>query len=105
MIAGEGVLAEELRDAAAQAGYEVRSPHDPTGGVLPALIVDCDREPAARARAAAMRARATGRAHAPPQGGAHLVLCRPARSARSTRAAARSAFTCSRRSSRRGWSS
>ena len=47
VIAGSGVLAEELRHAAAEAGYEVRSPHDPTGGVLPALIVECDRRPAA----------------------------------------------------------
>src|SRR5947208_4396970 len=34
VIAGEGVLAGELRGAAKRAGYEVRSPHDPTGGVL-----------------------------------------------------------------------
>src|SRR2546423_9018654 len=45
VIAGEGVLAGELRAAAKRAGYEVRSPHDPTGGVLPALIVDCEAAP------------------------------------------------------------
>ena len=32
VIEGGGLVAEELRHAAAQAGYEVRSPHDPTGG-------------------------------------------------------------------------
>src|SRR4029077_11729907 len=45
VIAGSGVLADELRGAAVTAGYEVRSPHDPPGGVLPALIVECDRVP------------------------------------------------------------
>ena len=74
VIAGSGVLAEELRHDAAQAGYEVRSPHDPTGGVLPALIVECDRAPAARARGAGDGPREP-HAHAPTQGGAHLVLC------------------------------
>jgi 3-hydroxybutyryl-CoA dehydrogenase len=44
VIAGGGVLAEELRAAAAAAGYEVRPPHAPTGGVLPALSIQCDRE-------------------------------------------------------------
>jgi 3-hydroxybutyryl-CoA dehydrogenase len=65
------VIAEELRHEAAQAGYEVRSPHDPTGGVLPALIVECDRVPAA---GDAIHA-GTQQAEAPTQGGAHLVLC------------------------------
>jgi 3-hydroxybutyryl-CoA dehydrogenase len=71
VIAGSGVIAEELRHEAAQAGYEVRSPHDPTGGVLPALIVECDRVPAA---GDAIHA-GTQQAEAPTQGGAHLVLC------------------------------
>jgi 3-hydroxybutyryl-CoA dehydrogenase len=44
VISGEGVLAEQLRDAAGRAGYEVRSPHQPSGGVLPSLIVECDRQ-------------------------------------------------------------
>jgi 3-hydroxybutyryl-CoA dehydrogenase len=72
VIAGSGVIAEELRHHAAQAGYEVRSPHDPTGGVLPALIVECDRLPSTPA------ADASGRelhSQPPTQGGAHLVLC------------------------------
>jgi 3-hydroxybutyryl-CoA dehydrogenase len=73
VIAGQGVLADELRAAARTAGYEVRSPHDPTGGVLPALIVDCDAAPVERGHSAE-GARAERRAAPPPQGGAHLVL-------------------------------
>jgi 3-hydroxybutyryl-CoA dehydrogenase len=73
VIAGEGVLADELRAAAGSAGYEVRSPHDPTGGVLPALIVDCDRTPSKRERAAEARY-PDRRAQPQPQGGAHVVL-------------------------------
>jgi 3-hydroxybutyryl-CoA dehydrogenase len=74
VIAGSGVIAEELRHHAAQAGYEVRSPHDPTGGVLPALIVECDRVPAAQEAPADSVSREL---HSQPhtQGGAHLVLC------------------------------
>jgi 3-hydroxybutyryl-CoA dehydrogenase len=75
VIAGSGVLAEELRHAAAQAGYEVRSPHDPTGGVLPALIVECDRLPASREGAATDSRSRDAREQSPPQGGAHLLLC------------------------------
>jgi 3-hydroxybutyryl-CoA dehydrogenase len=78
VIAGGGRLADELRDAAGAAGYEVRSPHDPTGGVLPALIIDCDRQPPTAGRAAGSAAQsADRRAQGPalPQGGAHLVLC------------------------------
>ena len=77
VIAGAGVLADELRFAATQAGYEVRSPHDPTGGVLPALIVDCDAVPAAPdGGPIATAGRPDRRGSAPqPQGGAHLVLC------------------------------
>jgi 3-hydroxybutyryl-CoA dehydrogenase len=75
VIAGSGVLAEELRHAAAQAGYEVRSPHDPTGGVLPALIVECDRLPASRGRVATDARHREAREQSPPQGGAHLLLC------------------------------
>jgi 3-hydroxybutyryl-CoA dehydrogenase len=78
VLAGESVLAGELRAAAQAAGYEVRSPHDPTGGVLPGLVVECDREPsvgsrdgAAEARRATEARRAEGRA----QGGAHVILC------------------------------
>jgi 3-hydroxybutyryl-CoA dehydrogenase len=73
VVAGEGVLANELRAAAADAGYEVRSPHDPTGGVLPALIVDCDRTPSEREHASEARY-PDRRAQPLPQGGAHVVL-------------------------------
>ena len=72
VIAGSGVVAEELRHYAALAGYEVRSPHDPTGGVLPALIVECDRAPAA---SAALDDPREPRSRPQTQGGAHLVLC------------------------------
>jgi 3-hydroxybutyryl-CoA dehydrogenase len=72
VIAGTGVVAEELRHEAAQAGYEVRSPHDPTGGVLPALIVECERAPVAQGAGDA-----TGEIHGEPpaHGGARLLLC------------------------------
>jgi 3-hydroxybutyryl-CoA dehydrogenase len=75
VIAGSAVIAEELRHYAAQAGYEVRSPHDPTGGVLPALIVECDRTPVAQAARGDGDAPRGLHAQAPTQGGAHLVLC------------------------------
>jgi 3-hydroxybutyryl-CoA dehydrogenase len=78
VIGGESNLAEELREAAIDAGYEVRSPQDPMGGAFPALIVDCDRMPAPRRRASGNDGlrpdrRGQGRAHA--QGGVNLVLC------------------------------
>ena len=57
VIAGQGVLADELRAAAADAGYEVRSPHSPTGGVLPALLIECDGEVSRGARGAARGSR------------------------------------------------
>jgi 3-hydroxybutyryl-CoA dehydrogenase len=77
VIAGSGELAEELRGAASAAGYEVRSPHDPTGGVLPALIVECDPIPAADAETGGVEAgRSEPREQPSPQGGAHLMLCR-----------------------------
>ncbi len=76
VIAGEGVLSDELRAAAAQAGYEVRSPHAPTGGVLPALIVDCAGEGTARADTRSSRSqRPDRRGEMQPQGGARLLLC------------------------------
>jgi 3-hydroxybutyryl-CoA dehydrogenase len=80
VIAGAGVLADELRAAAGEAGYEVRSPYAPTGGVLPALVLDCDPsttpgQPAATAAAAA-GGRPDRRGSAPqPQGGARVLLC------------------------------
>jgi 3-hydroxybutyryl-CoA dehydrogenase len=64
VIAGELPLARELREAASAAGYEVRSPHEPAGGVLPALSVDCERRPPSDDAAG----------EAAP-GGAQLVLC------------------------------
>jgi 3-hydroxybutyryl-CoA dehydrogenase len=73
VIAGHSALADELRAAARGAGYEVRSPHDPTGGVLPALIVDCDVAPGKRVRTGE-GVRPDRRNAPPPQGGAHLVL-------------------------------
>jgi 3-hydroxybutyryl-CoA dehydrogenase len=76
VIAGEGVLADELRGAAVQAGYEVRSPHAPTGGVLPALIVDCGSEAPARADTHSSRSQwPDRRGSVQPQGGARLLLC------------------------------
>ncbi len=53
----------------------MRSPHDPTGGVLPALIVECDRVPAPQDGGAPARPSAREHAQAPTHGGAHLVLC------------------------------
>jgi 3-hydroxybutyryl-CoA dehydrogenase len=75
VIAGSGVVAEELRHYAAQAGYEVRSPHDPTGGVLPALIVECDRAPVTGDPLDASEAPRERHAQPQTQGGTHLVLC------------------------------
>jgi 3-hydroxybutyryl-CoA dehydrogenase len=76
VIAGEGVLADELRGAAVQAGFEVRSPHAPTGGVLPALIVDCDCEQPSRADGQSSTSATPDRRGAvQPQGGARLLLC------------------------------
>ncbi len=76
VICGEGVLAEELRAAAGGAGYEVRTPYAPTGGVLPALVIDC--EPAAGVQSGTSPAEGQPNrrgAPAPPQGGARVVLC------------------------------
>jgi 3-hydroxybutyryl-CoA dehydrogenase len=75
VIAGEGVLADELRAAAEGAGYEVRSPYAPKGGVLPALVIDCDPSPTPTQPAAA-GGRPDRRGTAPqPQGGARVLLC------------------------------
>jgi 3-hydroxybutyryl-CoA dehydrogenase len=68
VISGEGTLAGELRDAATQAGYEVRGPHQPSGGVLPSLIVECDREPAEEDALGAT-------AEAADRGAARMILC------------------------------
>ncbi|HWF30968.1 MAG TPA: 3-hydroxyacyl-CoA dehydrogenase NAD-binding domain-containing protein [Solirubrobacteraceae bacterium] len=74
VISGSGGVAAELRAAAASVGYEVRSPEEKTGGVLPALIVECDREPASAQELAAVASNAID-THEQSQGGAHLVLC------------------------------
>jgi 3-hydroxybutyryl-CoA dehydrogenase len=76
VIAGACALAEELRATASGVGYEVRTPYEPTGGVLPALVIDCDRRPARESDV-----NAPGRADRrgtpePAQGGARLLLCR-----------------------------
>src|SRR5271165_5514357 len=52
--------------AAAAAGYEVRSPHQPSGGILPSLIIECDRTPVDSR---------TGAGTAADRGAARLVLC------------------------------
>jgi 3-hydroxybutyryl-CoA dehydrogenase len=77
VISGEGVLADQLRAAAGAAGYEVRSPHAPTGGVLPALCVECDGAPPRRPQALRAPGGAPDRRGAPPPppGGARVVLC------------------------------
>jgi 3-hydroxybutyryl-CoA dehydrogenase len=76
VIAGEGVLADELRGAAVRAGFEVRSPHAPTGGVLPALIVNCDCEQPPRADGrSSTSSKPERRGAVQPQGGARLLLC------------------------------
>jgi 3-hydroxybutyryl-CoA dehydrogenase len=59
VISGAGVLAGELREAAMRVGYEVRGPHEPSGGVLPSLAIECDPT----------------RTRAPKPGGARLLLC------------------------------
>jgi 3-hydroxybutyryl-CoA dehydrogenase len=66
VICGEGVLAGELRDAAEAAGFDVRGPHEPSGGVLPSLIVECDRVPPDGE---------AGGAEAAERGAARMVLC------------------------------
>ena len=68
VISGDGVLAGELREAARQAGYEVRGPHQPSGGVLPSLIVECDREPAEQDALGSS-------VEAAERGAARLILC------------------------------
>jgi 3-hydroxybutyryl-CoA dehydrogenase len=77
VIAGEGVLVDELRAAAGNAGYEVRSPHALMGGVLPSLTIDCDLYPAMRGVGPEASAGQPDRRGTQPasQGGAHLVLC------------------------------
>jgi 3-hydroxybutyryl-CoA dehydrogenase len=77
VISGSGVLADELREAAAAAGYEVRAPHERSGGMLPSLAIECDAEPAIESRD---QGRPDGRPDrrgtpATKPGGARLLLC------------------------------
>jgi 3-hydroxybutyryl-CoA dehydrogenase len=58
VIAGEGPLANQLREAARAAGYTVQGPHDPQTE-LPALILECEQRDGEH----------------PPRGGARVVLC------------------------------
>jgi len=71
VISGTGTLATELREAATGAGYEVRSPHAPSEGVLPSLAIDCTSS----------SAEATDELE-PGSGGAQLLLCARASLAR-----------------------
>jgi 3-hydroxybutyryl-CoA dehydrogenase len=75
VIAGEGLLADELRAAAEQAGYEVRSPYAPKGGVLPALVLDCEASPVCGNGPGAPEGRPDRRGLPHPQGGARVLLC------------------------------
>jgi 3-hydroxybutyryl-CoA dehydrogenase len=58
VITGRGALADQLREAARGAGYEVHAPHDPQTE-LPALILECGEHDSEH----------------PPRGGARVVLC------------------------------
>jgi 3-hydroxybutyryl-CoA dehydrogenase len=54
----------------------VRSPHAPTGGVLPALIIECDNDDApGDGGPASTELKADRRGKLQPQGGARLLLC------------------------------
>jgi 3-hydroxybutyryl-CoA dehydrogenase len=74
VITGVGVLADELRATARQAGYEVRVTSAPSGDVLPALIIDCDCSAASRDERLAA-AGGGGRLGVQPAHGARLLLC------------------------------
>jgi 3-hydroxybutyryl-CoA dehydrogenase len=78
VISGEGVLADELRDAAVQAGYEVRGPFEPSAGTLPSLAIECDASPSRREgeQQAAVSGRPDRRGGPKTKpGGARLLLC------------------------------
>jgi 3-hydroxybutyryl-CoA dehydrogenase len=74
VITGAGVLADELRGAAEQAGYEVSRDEAPSGDVLPALIIECDSGVPADEHPG-MAASLRGGASSPSQHGARLLLC------------------------------
>ena len=67
VVSGDGVLAQEIRAAAGKAGFELRAPHEPSGGVLPSLVIECDRDPADFDQSSG--------AEAAERGAARLVLC------------------------------
>jgi 3-hydroxybutyryl-CoA dehydrogenase len=76
VISGSGSIADALREAAAQAGYEVRGPHAPSGGVLPSLAIDCDAMPAAGYGQGPPDGHPDRRGAPPPgPGGARVLLC------------------------------
>jgi 3-hydroxybutyryl-CoA dehydrogenase len=76
VISGEGALAQELRDAATRAGYEVRGPHEPSAGTLPSLAIECDPFPPQREQESAPGGRPDRRGtHPTKPGGARLLLC------------------------------
>lgn len=76
VISGQGTLAYELREAAAGAGYEVRSPAQPSHGELPALIVRCEISDGERIDEAAAGAHeAASRAEHGAHGAPELILC------------------------------
>jgi 3-hydroxybutyryl-CoA dehydrogenase len=77
VIAGTSMLADELRELARRVGYEVRSPHDSSGGVLPSLAIDCDPIPPEQRRGAEAQSGRPDRRGTPSTGtgGARLLLC------------------------------
>ena len=79
VISGDGALAPELRAAAAEAGYEVRNPAQPSHGELPALIVRCSLEEDQAAQAPSNhgheRASLSSHGERTAQGAPELILC------------------------------
>jgi 3-hydroxybutyryl-CoA dehydrogenase len=74
VISGAGVLADDLRSAASDAGYEVRTTSVPSGDVLPALIIDCDIGAVETEEGLAVIAPGP-RPGAQPAHGARMLLC------------------------------
>jgi 3-hydroxybutyryl-CoA dehydrogenase len=76
VISGSGSIADALREAAARAGYEVRGPHEPSGGVLPSLAIDCGATPIPAYGQGPPDGRPDRRGAPPPgPGGARVLLC------------------------------
>jgi 3-hydroxybutyryl-CoA dehydrogenase len=74
VISGEGPLAAQLRRAADDAGYEVRTPAQPSHGELPALIVRCELGPESQVQEPLASDR-PGRGERTAQGAPELILC------------------------------